>query len=143
MCLLRPSGHCIACGGDAQPRIRGRIFPKHSFGPSRSFVITAGKEMSGCSCGLHSSDTATEWAQAHSPLEVVDRHVKLAEPNLRPPQEKPCRRKIRVELERPLDASNSGVKFMDDKGKHIAASCEGHRVVFTYLYSPRSEPCSV
>src|SRR3984885_5797394 len=102
--------------------MRGRIFPKQSFGPGRGYVITAGEEMSACSCGLHSSDTATERAQAHSPLKVLDSRVRLAEPNLRPPQEKPCRGKVRVELERPLNASNARVEFMDDKRKHITAS---------------------
>ena len=96
-------------------------------------MIATGEEVSGRDCGLHPGDTATERAQAHGPLKMLDSNFGLTSPNLRPPKKQPCRRKIRVEHERPLNRGNSRFEFVDDKRKHIAAGCERHRVVFTCL----------
>src|SRR5438876_7955287 len=123
--------------------MRGRIFAKQSSGPVRGFIITTGEEVSGRHCGLHSGDAATERAQAHGPLKMFDSHVGLTSPNLRPPEEEPCRRKVRIEHERPLNCGNSRFEVVDNKRKHIAARCERHCVVFSCLYGSSSEPCSL
>src|SRR5258707_14328492 len=103
MCLLRPSGHCVACGGDTQSRLKVRIAVQCHCGPRCRFVMAAQEEMRMRDPASHSCHPTIKWAQAHGAREALDRRLRLTDPVFYPAAAKPCLGHIGIEHKRAID----------------------------------------
>src|SRR5258708_7577147 len=103
MCLLRPSGHCVACGGDAQSWLMVRIVLQCHCRPRCGLVIAAQEEMCMRGPASHYYQRRIKWTQAHGTREALNRQFWLAEPDFGPTAERPCLRQIGIEHKRAID----------------------------------------
>lgn len=67
-------------------------------------------------CRSRSVGQRIERAEARCSREVLDRHLRLAEPDPDPAADDPRARQVRVEQKRSVDKGDPGVKLADDIG---------------------------
>src|SRR5712691_8672009 len=79
--------------------------------------------------GLHRNRMRIEWAQAHCMRKMINRHVRLAEPDTDPPAGIPSPRQIWIEQESPVNEGGGGIQVANDK-------CEG-------VSTPRERDCII
>src|ERR1700692_2554725 len=103
MCVLRPSGHGVACGDDTQSSLKVRIVLQCHCRPRCRFVIAAEEEMCMRGPGAHCCRPRIKWAQTHGMREALDPRFRLAEPVFYPAAVIPCLGQIGIEHKRAID----------------------------------------
>jgi hypothetical protein len=69
-----------------------------------------------CSCISKRTHDRIEWAQTHGASNVINRHVRLAEPDSHKPAVVPRRCQVRIEYESPIDERGAGVEIVAGLG---------------------------
>src|SRR5262249_41596555 len=78
----------------------------------------------------------------YRPRKVLDRQVRLAEPDPRPATDEPRRCQVRIERERAVDATDGSVEIVNEVCKYPPAIRKRNRVVLAEVECVPRQPCS-
>src|SRR5262245_49088574 len=99
--------------------------------------------MSACGDTLHDEHLRIVGAQAHGTTQVLDRDLRLTEPDLHQAAEEPCQCQIRIEHDSPIGEGSAVVEVANDKCEDHPGCAEHNSVISAQLCRPPREPCTL
>jgi hypothetical protein len=93
---------------DIDDHQEARQLPEGFLRPRRRGVEAPREQMRRCQSGLHTVELGVEWTEPHGVREALDGGVRLAVPCSQKSGEKPGRREIGIEHERPVEQGDAG-----------------------------------
>src|SRR5262245_34723266 len=111
-----------------------RAFLQHPFRLQRGFIAAAREEVSECASTLCHRRKGIEGTHAPELRKVLDRYLRLTDPDPQPAAGKPRARKVWIECKRTIDEKRAGVQFMNHICERMASPGQRHGLILAYLY---------
>src|SRR5258708_4909214 len=72
--------------------------------------------------------------------QMLNRHLRLAQPDSHPAAVEPRPRQVRIEYESPFDEGSAAVEVASDMGKRVTACRQRDRIILAQLHRALSQP---
>src|SRR5260370_16439557 len=102
--------------------------------------MAACEKLRHCGPAVHLRDERVERAQAHCSREMLDRLLRLTQPNSDGAAEMPCGSQVRIEHQGPIDQGGTILDIADDDGEPQPSSAERYPLVPAHLRAAPRNP---